>query len=374
MTAIYAPASDGNDPAGYAATVRSMWATWYANNAGYTGTAPTPPPTGTTKIAVPILLVAGHRSTLDGGSPTERALTDDLARAYDAAFKAAGFSPVVWFQRDVDGDSMPDMTVGSLSTVASGCGNWLMSRTEPWSVMLDLHYNGSTSPVHAIVPDCVGLSSGFVGGAPADDIPSVNINDTPLASGIARGIVQRNPGMTLYGSNGVMSERSTGVGGGGDRLGMFGGTAKARKKAIRLVVEHGGTNDATRTDFYNRCAAAAVAAVKATVPGANVVVTPPPVDPDPEPEPDPGLTWPTGLDERFAKALFGKVGTYEFNPNGNISKAWRLHWASTGRAPKLENVYTHADNGSKVWQFSDGTLWYQETPSDTPVILVDWTP
>jgi hypothetical protein len=86
------------------------------------------------------------------------------------------------------------------------------------------------------------------------------------------------------------------------------------------------------------------------------------------------LTYPPGFDERAARALFGKVGSYEFNPNGNISKAWRLHWAETGYAPKLENVYTHADTGAKYWQFSSGLIFYQETPSDTPVRVDTWTP
>lgn len=306
----------------------------------------------------PMLFVSGHRSTGDPGDPVERALTDDLALAYTAAFRAAGF-PAYWWQRDLDADTNDTMTVGDLSTVAAGCGRWLAARTEPLSIMIDLHYNGSSSAVHAIVPNAVGLRSGFAGGSPGDDTPAYNKLDTPLASAIARGIVTANPGMTLHGSNGVMDEHSTRVGAEGDRLGMFGGTAGSRKKAIRLVVEHGGTNDASRPDFFTNCAQAVLAAVVATIP--NIGDTTPVVEPDPG---TPESPYPAGVTRAVAGRLFGTIGSFHFDPAGPVSTLWLARMKATGKAPSLAAVWV--DGEARFYQFSDGYVVWQPDTS-TPV-------
>jgi len=366
MCEIYAPSGDvhpdtgvDNAEIGYAGRVRTFLRQWAAAGGGETGPSETGAQTGMPKP--PILLVAGHRSTGDPGNPVERGLTDDLALAYDRVFKAAGYT-TAYFQRDVDRDSNATMTNGDLATVAVGCRNWLGARQEALSIMLDLHYNGSTSPVHTIVPDVTGLSSGFSGGAPADDTAAVNVLDKQLAEQISRKIVAANSGMTLwngrFGHIGVMSERDTGVAlSGGYRLGMFGATAPHRKKAIRLVVEHGGTNDASRTDFFNKCARAALEAVQQVIP--NQGTEEPPII---EPEPQGTVTLPAGFNLATVKRLFGKVGVYKFDPNGPVSDLWRLNLLATGRAPELTHVWT--DGTAKFFQFADGMILYQLTPSD----------
>lgn len=375
MLNIYAPASDGNDPAAYAATLRSLLDNWYAIGAGYTGTTPPPGGGGTGMTKPAIILRAGHRDA-SGGNQTEANLTDDLAVAYDKAFKAEGFT-CVWYNRDVDGDDLPTSSRGDLSSVALGIKNWIAGRSEPLTVMFDLHFNGATSPVHAIVPDCVGLTSGFVGGAPADDTAANNTLDYALCAALAQGIANANGLSYLtgrFGHNGVMSERDTGVAiQYGARLGIFGGTAPVRAKSVRTVVEHGGTNDASKPDFFNRCAKAAVAAVKATIPGAgDAGTTPPP--PDPDPAPDPGIVYPAGFTLAVAQRLFGQVGIYHYQEGGVISTAWRNNWAATGKAPQLVKVWSDASGFPKYFQFSDGLIIYQLTQGSTPVVQGPWTP
>lgn len=214
-----------------------------------------------------ILIVAGHRSTNDPGNPTERDRTDDMSRAAVAAFRAAGYSVGYW-QSELDRDAVADMTVGDLSTVATGCRNILLGRKDPMQVMLDLHFNGPESSLFSIVPDVTGLRSGYHDGAPANDTAANNTLDVELARTLSGHVSKALGGKTLYrgilGIPGVMSERETGVAtsGGRWRLGMFGGTAIVRHRAVRLVVEFGGYNDFTRhADYANRCARGMVAAV-----------------------------------------------------------------------------------------------------------------
>lgn len=213
-----------------------------------------------------ILLVAGHRSYGDGGNPNEKARTDDMALAYGQAFAAAGFE-VAWFQRDLDGDSDPDDTSGDLNTVAKGCGRILAERARRFptqlALMLDLHYNGPSSPFHVIVPDNVGLSTAYPEGRDAADTAANNTLDVELAEAIAERAVEAT-GLRMYngrlGVPGVMSERETGVGLDGFRLAMFAATAPSRMTAVRLVLEHGGYNDAP-AGRYGDFAAAALQAV-----------------------------------------------------------------------------------------------------------------
>jgi hypothetical protein len=217
-----------------------------------------------------ILLVAGHRSTRDGGSPTERGFTDDLAKAYTKAFHEAGYE-AYWWQQDLDRDSDATMTIGGLDTVALGCGRWLREHSAPLSIMLDLHFDGGTSVVHTIVPDATGLGTAYAGGAPANDTAANNTLDVSLAKAIS-GALSAELALPNYSSPrlripGVMSERDTGVGQNHQaRLAMFAATAGARNTAARLVIEHAGYNQTTaKTNWAARCAAASLKAVNAVM-------------------------------------------------------------------------------------------------------------
>lgn len=174
---------------------------------------------------LPVLLVAGHRN-FDGGNETERGWTDDLARAYLAECKARGIR-ADWLQQH-DGDGDPDDTLGGLWSVATLCNDWL-SRQADGGIMLDLHFEGGGRPgIFCVYPDWPGDDGNAIDQAYARTI----------SARIARavGLDVRRSGVT---EPGAMSERQTGVGGQGYRLGMFNLTVNQRHESIRLVVEHG---------------------------------------------------------------------------------------------------------------------------------------
>ena len=319
-----------------------------------------------------ILLAAGHNSVGDPGNPVERALTDDLARAYKSAFRGAGFSCDIL--QEIDGDSLPMSTTGGLSRVASLCGTILLNRPEKYSVLLDLHFDGSSSPVHVVVPhvrkDNGGLlTSGFSGGSPANDVIENNTRDADLAEAIAKNIVADVPNMRLHGAKGIMLETVTNVGGQGFRLGMFGGSAKARHKAVRLVIEHGGTNDAAKPDFFNKCAKASLRAVNqvfADVIGVPDVPDIPDVPPI-TPEPTPVMEYAPGMNKAVASRMFGLMSAdgvdYSFNDSlqGVVSNLWNDYGKETGHYPKLIDVfkvgtakYFHFASGLVIWTPKDG--------------------
>lgn len=225
-----------------------------------------------------VVIDAGHRSTDRTGNPAEMALTDDLARAYKLAFRQAGYT-AYFYQEDLDFDGDPDETVGNLSTVTNGIRRWMDTQDGPL-LLVSCHYNGEHSPVHVLTAEVDGLRSGYADGRPADDTTAVNTLDVALAAQIAQNFRAAGLG-SLYGPVnglpvGIMPETKSGVGLGGDRLGLFGGTAKHRKKAVRLIVEHGGTADtaAKRLDFTEKSAGAVVAAVHKVYGVQNVPTKP----------------------------------------------------------------------------------------------------
>jgi hypothetical protein len=239
-------------------------------------------PPGGNPVALPyVLLVAGHRSYNDQGNPAEKDLTDDLARAYTDAFRKAGFK-ADWWQRDLDKDNDPDDTVGGLDTVALGCARHLDTISGP-KVLLDLHFNGAHSPVHAIVPDSTGLTTAYPNGSPADDDYNHNVLDRAVAALWAQSAAARF-GLGVYhgaaAETGVMLERETGVGLDGYRLATFAASARNRYDTSRNVFEHAGTDDwgtgEARATKFAQCAALAVTAVKK----AYAVIDPPPVEPE----------------------------------------------------------------------------------------------
>lgn len=211
-----------------------------------------------------VLISAGHRSTNDPGNPVEKNLTDELSVADVNAFRAAGFSADFW-QRDLDKDSNPDQTIGDLTTMVLGYRRVIASRPEEFVVLWENHFNGTESAVHVIVPDVDSLASAFADGFVPADTAANNTLDTALATTIAQKI-NAKLGVALFngtlGLKGVMSERESGVGLSGSRLGVFSGTAIYRDKAIRVIIEHGGTNDFSRyKNFAAVCAQAKVEAV-----------------------------------------------------------------------------------------------------------------
>jgi len=346
LVSVFAPASDSNDPAAYAAHVLSRLAAW--------GVQESPMPTKPT-----ILVIAGHRSYNDTGNPDEKALTPALARSYRDAFRAAGYD-CTWLQ-EADGDTDPDDTVGWLDTVSQKAAQWL-ARQPGDCILLDLHYEGSPARgCFAIIPDVTGLRTAVTTFQDPADTWENNVLDRQLARSLVDGIVNRT-GLPLrqgIREPGLMDESQTGVGGQGWRLATFAYTSPYRAKAVRLVVEHGNhthPQDAAiiaRSDFSDLCAAAAVNAVLATYGGEVVDPTP---TPPPAPTPSP-IWWTPGAigpqrrahDGAVALAMLGEVKAKRNVPvrRDADSKSPVVDRISKGETRKIVGTY----RGSNRWVF-----------------------
>jgi hypothetical protein len=189
-------------------------------------------------IPLRIAVVQGHRNT-SGGDPAETARTPGIANAITAALRTAGHTTVSPQNDDGSPDNWFD---GSLDAVARRV--MAHHAQQPIDLMLDIHLEGdpaNTSGVFAIVPDGDGLQT-LTPYAGSDSLAS-NTLDRAMAAAIA-GHVARKTGLPLRTRGvvapGVMSERQTHVGADlGWRLAMFGYTAPARERMVRLVLECG---------------------------------------------------------------------------------------------------------------------------------------
>lgn len=216
-----------------------------------------------------VIITQGHRNTT-GGNPAEIAITPLAARAIQKALRAAGHIADM-VQNDTDWFD------GSLDAV----GREVVRRhtIAPYDLMLDVHFEcdaNNTSGVFAIVPDGDGLRtvSPYLG----SDAWSTNTLDQSYALAITKevsastGLSLRRAGVKLPG---VMSERQTGVGGKGYRLAMFGYTAVARDRMVRLVLELGNiTADAdiiNRAGFYEKAAQGVVNGIARALAESNVI-------------------------------------------------------------------------------------------------------
>ena len=322
---------------------------------GRGGPNPPPRPLGRKPY---VLVVSGHRSTGDEGDDVERQFTDDLARAYKRTFRAAGYE-TDWLQ-EIDQDSDPTTTLGGPTVMVKACGAVIRDRPESLVLMFDLHFNTAQSAVHAIVahnrkrddPNTM-LSTWFGPGNVSSDIFTNNTLDVRMAEAIARGIASI-PGMRLKaagtsGKAGVMLENESRVGENGSRLGIMATTAAHRDKSVRLTIEHGGTNDADKPDFSNKCAEASLRAVNATL--ADRIDTGQGGEELPDDENQAG----TGADVPVLPAFFfGSAQGFQFNPEGPVSQLWLRTGNETGRFPRLVDVLD--DGTEKHFLFTDGSV------------------
>lgn len=211
-----------------------------------------------------IVVVQGHRNT-GGGDPREQARTPAIANAITAALQRAGHEAICLQNADGSAD---DWFAGSLDTVARQVVTH--HRARPVDLMLDVHIEGDparTPGVFAIIPDGDGLQT-LTPYAGSDSAAS-NTLDQAVARAIARQIAARTS-LRLRDRGtlepGVMSERQTHVGADlGWRLAMFGYTAVARERMVRLVLECGNIESdraiIDRPDFPANVAAGVVAGV-----------------------------------------------------------------------------------------------------------------
>jgi N-acetylmuramoyl-L-alanine amidase len=169
----------------------------------------------------------------------------------------------VFYVQEMDADGDPDTFAGTLTAVAARVRAIATKLAGDRLVMLDLHLEEGDAPrgVFTIVPDDPASSASGRGDVWKNNAHAVRLGHL-IAENIAlrAGFVQRNAKEL-----GVMSERQTGVGETGSRLGMFGGTAALRTRMARLIVEHGNiVKDLAIIDDPQtpaRCAAAVVDAL-----------------------------------------------------------------------------------------------------------------
>lgn len=257
----FAPVSDNNRPDAYINAVVNDMNRWIDE------AAPVPPlPSRPLHVA----LSAGHHNT-SGGNATEITQTGPLTAAIAAACRSAGFDVRVVQPHDGMG-SYP----GSLSDVAQVVVDWDRAG---WTVdlFLEAHTEGAggTRGAFSIFPDW-----------PPD--VDVDVRDTIGPDIVTR--LNASTGMPVRnlrppGRPGAMSERQTGVGAEGHRLGIFRITEPLRDHTTRLIVEFGAHDNTQDMAIFNapgflNHAGAAVAESIAAFYGVTPTPQPPPADPN----------------------------------------------------------------------------------------------
>lgn len=189
------------------------------------------------------VLSAGHRNTNGGGARNEINWTYPSVVALKAAIEARGGKAIIVHQRD--GDSDPSFSVGrGLQNVAGLCVA-LAEANGPFDAYISSHYNGGSSPgFHAIFPDAwSGVDT--KANNPLDVRLARAMRDEVKATGTVKML------SWTADSPGVMSERETGVGAQGYRLGEFVGTLGFRDTTARVIIEASSIDVASEAKFIN---------------------------------------------------------------------------------------------------------------------------
>jgi hypothetical protein len=190
------------------------------------------------------VLSAGHRNTNGGGARNEINWTYPSVVALKAAIEDRGGQ--AWIVQEEDGDGDKSRYVnGGLQQAASKCVD-LSKKLGPFDAYISSHYNGGPSPgFHAIFPDS---PSGGV------DVKANNPLDVRLCRTIRDRVRSTNTVRMLSwtaDSPGVMSERETGVGSKGYRLGEFYGTLGFRLSTARVIIEASSIDVASEARYIN---------------------------------------------------------------------------------------------------------------------------
>jgi hypothetical protein len=220
----FAPAEDGNAPEHYITAVVEDMNRWIEN-------APTNPMPAR---PIHVALSAGHHNT-SGGNATEIKQTGPLTVAIAKACRARGMDVRV-IQSDDGMGNFP----GSLSAAAAQVVEWDRSG---WTVdvFLENHTEGSsgTRGAFAIYPDW----SPDIDGDVRDVIGPAIVKRLQASTGM--------PIRRIGAAVGVMSERQTGVGAQGDRLGVFRVTESLRDHTTRMIVEFGAHDNNADLAIFN---------------------------------------------------------------------------------------------------------------------------
>lgn len=241
------------------------------------------------------IISAGHRNADRGGAHREIDWTYPISvKLKDAIHRRGGKA---WIIQEEDGDNDPSFSIGrGLQNVARLCVD-LDRAVGGTDAYISMHYEGvgntSVRGFFAIFPDSPQ------GGV---DVRANNALDYRLAQVIARHVektgMPKRTGWVV--EPGVMSERQSGVGGQGYRLGEFVGTLGFRDRVPRLILEAGAITNPQDAKllwneaWQNKYVEAIVDGLEATFGkfkgGGKPAPTPEP-SPEPEPTPKPQPTY-----------------------------------------------------------------------------------
>lgn len=232
---------------GFAATWRELAGRW-ASDPGYGDAIDRRHDEIAGGAMVRVALAAGHRNT-SGGDAFEREQTAAITPALARQCRALGMDV-----RVAQPDDGAGMFRGGLDAVGNAVVKWADAGWEP-DFFVEVHTEGGGgSGVFCIYPDW------------GDDVDA-DVRDR-LGPAIARRVAAAT-GLPVRRSTGegVMSERATGVGLQGFRLGIFRTTAPLKASCTRLIVEYGAHDRepdltiAGQPDFAERCALATAEAL-----------------------------------------------------------------------------------------------------------------
>lgn len=332
-----------------------------------------------------IAVGAGHRNS-DGGNTYETAVNGEVTYALmQLVKKSKGFDVRCYTPNEGRG-----MFPGGLAAAAATARTWL---NDGWGadILHEIHHESTAASIRGgfiIYPDSAGLSGRNPG--------NVDIDVREHAGKMAEILVDSFGGVCRYTNcSRGMSEKETGVGGDGYRLGVFGAWSEDyfNNNSFQFISEAAAYSNPTdlklmqSPGFVEKEAQgilemyADLAKAKGnwtydySIGGATVPVPPTPTIPK---APD-GLPFPDGLDNGILKIAFGSyVGPspnnakfrYLFDPNGPISKAWYTFYKLRGYFPRVEGSfvdgqrwYIFFSDGNILWRPNSGSPWRFTTPS-----------
>jgi hypothetical protein len=323
-----------------------------------------------------IAVGAGHRNS-DGGNTYETAVNGEVTYALlQLIKKSRGFDVRCYTPNEGRG-----MYPGGLAAAAAVARTWL---NDGWGadILHEIHHE-STSPSirggFVIYPDSAGLSGRNPG--------NVDIDVREYAGTMAKILVKPFGGVCRYTNCARgMSEKETGVGGDGYRLGVFGAWSEDyfNNNSFQFITEAAAYSNSQdlalmqSPGFVEKEAQgilemyAALAKARGnwtfdySIGDASTPVPPTPTVPK---APD-GMPFADGLDNGILKIAFGSyIGAapgnskfrYLFNPNGPISKAWYTFYKNRGYFPQVENSFVDGQR----WYifFSDGNILWRPNAS-----------
>lgn len=173
------------------------------------------------------ILSAGHRNEDRGGAKREIEWTYPICVKLKKAIERRGGK--AWIIQEHDGDNDPSFSHGrGLQNVARLCVD-LAKQVGGADAYISMHYEGAAHRIRGFFGIYPDAWSGV-------DVAANNPLDIKLIKNIAANVAKT--GMPIR-NGGLMSERSTGVGAQGYRLGEFVGTLGFRDTTARVILEAG---------------------------------------------------------------------------------------------------------------------------------------